>query len=89
MQRPQPLIPPQAFRLSITKFSHTTTLIDHVGPLTWNHVTGNRDLYCIYEKFFDAGSGPSKLIQKVIRGDGVLVRSSTHVNCNADQICLI
>lgn len=89
MQRPQPLITPQALRLSIAKFSNTTTLIDHIGPLTWNHITGNGDLYCIFEKFFDAGSVPSKLIQKVLRGDGVLVRSSTHINSNADQICLI
>ena len=89
MQRPQPLISPQAFRLSVAKFSHTTTLIDHVGPLTWNHVTGNGDLYCIFEKFPGAGSVPSKLIQKVIRGDVVLVRSFTHIKSHTDQILLI
>ncbi|KAJ5856309.1 uncharacterized protein N7529_010253 [Penicillium soppii] len=71
MQHPQPPIP-QILRLPIAKFSHTTTLIDHVGPLTWNHVTGNGDMYCIFERFFNSGPMPSRLIQKVFRGDAVL-----------------
>jgi hypothetical protein len=78
MQHPQPPIP-QILRLPIAKFSHTTTLIDHVGPLTWNHVTGNGDMYCIFERFFNSGPMPSRLIQKVFRGDAVLVRPSTNV----------
>ena len=80
MQHLQPPIPPQILRLSISKFSQTTTLIDHVGPLTWNHVTGNGNLYCIFEKFFDSGPVPSRLIQKVLRGDDVLVCSSTNLD---------
>ncbi|KAF9246069.1 hypothetical protein DTO006G1_92 [Penicillium roqueforti] len=67
-----PIIPPQVLRLAIAKFSHTTTAIDHVGPLTWNHVPGNGDLACIFEKFLDSGSVPSRMIQKVVRGDGIL-----------------
>ncbi|KUM59783.1 hypothetical protein ACN42_g7350 [Penicillium freii] len=72
MQHLQPPIPPQVLRLPIAKFSHTTTAIDHVGPLTWNHVPGNGDLACIFEKFLDSGSMPSRLIQKVVRGDSIL-----------------
>ncbi|KAJ5849944.1 hypothetical protein N7455_009800 [Penicillium solitum] len=72
MQHLQPPIPPQVLRLPIAKFSHTTTAIDHVGPLTWNHVPGNGGLACIFEKFLDSGSMPSRMIQKVVRGDGIL-----------------
>ncbi|KXG48195.1 uncharacterized protein PGRI_020650 [Penicillium griseofulvum] len=72
MQHLQPPIPPQVLRLAIAKFSHTTTAIDHVGPLTWNHIPGNGDLACIFEKFLDSGPIPSKMIQKVVRGDGIL-----------------
>ncbi|KAJ5435114.1 hypothetical protein N7491_005709 [Penicillium cf. griseofulvum] len=72
MHHLQPPIPPQVTRLAIAKFSHTTTAIDHVGPLTWNHIPGNEDLECIFEKFLDSGPVPSKMIQKVVRGDGIL-----------------
>ncbi|KAJ5418033.1 uncharacterized protein N7487_001583 [Penicillium crustosum] len=72
MQHLQPPIPPQVLRLPIAKFSHTTTAIDHVGPLTWNHVPGNGDLTCIFEKFLDSGSMPSRIVQKVVRGDDIL-----------------
>lgn len=79
MQHLQPPIPPQVLRLPIAKFSHTTTAIDHVGPLTWNHVPGNGGLACIFEKFLDSGSMPSRMIQKVVRGDGILVRSHSRI----------
>lgn len=75
MQHLQPAIPPQVLRLAIAKFSYTTTTIDHVGPLAWNHVSGNGDLACVFEKFLDSGSVPSRVIQKVIRGDGILVHT--------------
>ncbi|OQE06801.1 hypothetical protein PENVUL_c016G03278 [Penicillium vulpinum] len=72
MQHLQPHIPPQVLRLAIAKFSHTTTTIDHVGPLTWNHIPGSGDLACIFEKFLDSASVPSILIQKVVRGDCIM-----------------
>ncbi|QQK42520.1 hypothetical protein Pdw03_6421 [Penicillium digitatum] len=72
MQHLQPSTPPQVIRLAIAKFSHTTTAIDHVGPLTWNHVPGKVDLVCIFEKFLNLESVPSKMIQKVVRGDSIL-----------------
>ncbi|KAJ6072960.1 hypothetical protein N7467_011045 [Penicillium canescens] len=74
MQHLQPLQPhiPQVLRLTIVKFSHTTTAIDHIGPLTWNHVTGNGDLVCIFEKLQGTTSAPATLIQRVVRGDVIL-----------------
>ncbi|CAI7644432.1 unnamed protein product [Penicillium glandicola] len=72
MQHLQPPIPPQVLRLAIAKFSYTTTAIDHVGPLTWNHVPGNGDLACVFERFLDTRTIPSRMIQKVVRGDGIL-----------------
>jgi hypothetical protein len=86
MQHLQSAIPPQVCRLPIAKFSHTTTLFHHVAPLNWTHVTGNGDLFCIFEKIFDSGSAQSKLIQKVLHGDEVLVRSHPDIYSNADQI---
>ncbi|KAJ5773205.1 hypothetical protein N7457_008101 [Penicillium paradoxum] len=71
MQHLQPPIHPQVLRLAIAKFSHTTTAIDHVGPLNWTHVQGNGDLTCCFEKFLDSGSVPSRLILNVLRGDGI------------------
>ncbi|OQD83435.1 hypothetical protein PENANT_c016G10619 [Penicillium antarcticum] len=73
----QNLWPPQShisqvLRLAIAKFSHTTTAIDHIGPLTWNHVSGNEDLVCIFEKIHNGDSVPIRLIQRVIRGNVIL-----------------
>jgi hypothetical protein len=78
MQHLHPLQPhiPQVLRLTIVKFSHTTTAIDHIGPLTWNHVTGNGDLVCIFEKLQGTTSAPATLIQRVVRGDVILVPST-------------
>lgn len=63
-------------RLSLAKFSYTTTPIDHPGPLSWSHLNGNGDLVCIFDKFAATGSASSKLIMKVIRNDSVLVLST-------------
>lgn len=75
MQSLQPSVSPQILSLVIAKFSHTTTPIHHAGPLTWNHVNGNADLHCVFEKFIDSSAVPSMLIQKVMRGDEILVNS--------------
>ncbi|KAJ5328044.1 hypothetical protein N7452_008434 [Penicillium brevicompactum] len=72
MQRPQSSFPAQVHHFTIAKFSHTTTLIDHVGPLTWNHVTGNGELHCIFEKIADPSLVSSSLTQKVLRGNDML-----------------
>lgn len=75
MQHSQHSVPPQILSLVIAKFSHTTTPIHHAGPLTWNHVNGNADLYCVFEKLINTSPVPSSLIQKVMRGDEILVHS--------------
>ncbi|CAI7588905.1 unnamed protein product [Penicillium bialowiezense] len=72
MQRLQPSIPAQVHHFTIAKFSHTRTLIDHVGPLNWNHVTGDGDLLCIFERISDPNQVSSSLIQKVLRGNDML-----------------
>ncbi|CAG8124137.1 unnamed protein product [Penicillium olsonii] len=72
MQHMQPAGPPHVIHFTIAKFSQTTTSVDHVGPLNWNHVNGRGDLHCIFEKVADVGSAPSRLIQKVLRGDILL-----------------
>ncbi|KAJ5129583.1 uncharacterized protein N7515_005622 [Penicillium bovifimosum] len=64
--------PPQVLRLTIAKFSHTTTSTDHVGPLNWTHVHGNGDITCTFDKYLDLDSIPSRLIQKVFQGDDLL-----------------
>lgn len=67
---------PQITRLSLAKFSHTTTTIDHTGPLLWNHVNNtNGDLACILELFMGSPSTPARLIIRVARNDGILVGS--------------
>ncbi|CAI7661394.1 unnamed protein product [Penicillium manginii] len=63
---------PSGTRLSLAKFSYTTTPVDHPGPLSWSHINGNGDLVCIFDKFAATGSASSKTLMKVIRNDYVL-----------------
>ncbi|KAJ5583333.1 hypothetical protein N7535_001953 [Penicillium sp. DV-2018c] len=72
MSNTHPPNPPQALRIVITKFSHSTAGIDHAGPLHWTHIQGNGDLTCSFDKFVDSDSIPSRLIQKVSRGEEIL-----------------
>ncbi|CAG8011626.1 unnamed protein product [Penicillium salamii] len=71
MQHLQPAVLPQVIHFTVAKFSHTNTLVDHVGPLNWIHIIGG-DLHCVFEKLVDVGSTPSRLILKVLRGDVML-----------------
>ncbi|CAG8270500.1 unnamed protein product [Penicillium salamii] len=71
MQHLQPAVPPQVIHFTVAKFSHTNTLVDHVGPLNWIHIIGG-DLHCVFEKLANVGSTPSRLILKVLRGDIIL-----------------
>ncbi|CAG8932179.1 unnamed protein product [Penicillium salamii] len=79
MQHLQPAVLPQVIHFTATKFSHTNTLVDHVGPLNWIHIIGG-DLHCVFEKLVDVGSTPSRLILKVLRGDVMLEQ--------VDLVCL-
>jgi len=72
---PEQQIASQVVRLSLAKFSHTTTSIDHSGPLSWIHVNGRGDLVCLLDKFSGSPSTPSRLILRVLNIHGILVCS--------------
>lgn len=63
-------------RLSLAKFSYTTTPVDHPGPLSWSHINGLGDLACVFDKLTATESSSLKLIMKVTRGDSILVFSN-------------
>ncbi|KAJ5595075.1 uncharacterized protein N7459_001283, partial [Penicillium hispanicum] len=63
---------PQVTRLALAKFSHTTTPIDHNGPLAWTHVNGNGDVFCVLNMFICGPSVPPRLILKVVRNNSIL-----------------
>ncbi|KAJ5612528.1 hypothetical protein N7510_005722 [Penicillium lagena] len=64
---------PYLTHLALAKFSHTTTPIEHAGPLTWHHVNGNGELLCIFEKLPDSVSMPTRLILRVVQHQTTLV----------------
>ncbi|KAL4734879.1 hypothetical protein BDV11DRAFT_174375 [Aspergillus similis] len=47
----QPQEPTTLARFQLTKFSYTTSSINHRGPLTWSHVFGSGNLYGIFESY--------------------------------------
>ncbi|PYH45060.1 uncharacterized protein BP01DRAFT_277779, partial [Aspergillus saccharolyticus JOP 1030-1] len=62
--------PPQGTslaRLSLAKFSHVTTTMNHRGPLNWGHIIGNNDLIAIFERSHVTGSMSDGLILKILR----------------------
>ncbi|KAJ6095785.1 hypothetical protein N7486_006531 [Penicillium sp. IBT 16267x] len=67
-----PQIASQVTRLPLTKFSHTTTTINHSVPLSWTHVNGDGDLVCIVEQIPGEHSVPPRLVLRVARNDGIL-----------------
>ncbi|KAJ5759344.1 hypothetical protein N7520_006500 [Penicillium odoratum] len=67
-------IAPQRTCLPLTKFSHTTTTINHGGPLAWTHVNSDVDLVCILEQISGERSVPPRLLLRVARNDGILIR---------------
>ncbi|KAJ5105624.1 hypothetical protein NUU61_002971 [Penicillium alfredii] len=72
MQHPPHHNIPQTTRLALAKFSHTTTTIDHVGPLTWSHINGNGDIICIFEQSPGTVSRPAELVLRVIQNSGIV-----------------
>ncbi|KAJ5168713.1 uncharacterized protein N7482_004307 [Penicillium canariense] len=72
MQQPPDQAPRMLFPLS--KFSHTTTLINHSGPFVWTHVNGNDDLFCELEKHAGIAVSPPSLIMKVVHKRRTLER---------------
>ncbi|CAK40610.1 uncharacterized protein BO96DRAFT_337468 [Aspergillus niger CBS 101883] len=61
-------------RLSLAKFSHTTTSLTHRGPLNWSHIMGNGDLTAIFEKRTMTSFTPDRVLLKVLRVHDSLVR---------------
>ncbi|OOF99069.1 hypothetical protein ASPCADRAFT_42655 [Aspergillus carbonarius ITEM 5010] len=53
-------------RLSLAKFSHTTTSLNHRGPLHWSHVMGNGNLIGIFEKRTLTSFTPDRVLLKVL-----------------------
>lgn len=60
-------------RLSLAKFSHTTTSLTHRGPLNWSHIMGNGDLTAIFEKRTMTSFTPDRVLLKVLRVHDSLV----------------
>lgn len=78
-----PRIASQVTRLPLTKFSHTTTTINHSVPLCWTHVNGDGNLACILEQIPGEHSVPPRLVMRVARNDGILVFTSAfHLQSN-------
>ncbi|PYI14227.1 hypothetical protein BO99DRAFT_312936, partial [Aspergillus violaceofuscus CBS 115571] len=52
-------------RLSLAKFSHVTTSLNHRGPLNWGHIIGNNDLAATFEnsRATNSSSGSSILLR--------------------------
>ncbi|KAJ5093876.1 hypothetical protein N7456_009737 [Penicillium angulare] len=62
----------KATRLPLSKFSHTTTTIDHSGPLSWTHVNDAEQLICVLEQVSTGPSTIPKLFMRVSQHDIVL-----------------
>lgn len=58
----------QLARVSLAKFSHTTTSSSHNGPLNWSHIFGNGDITAILESHV-----ASRVLLKVFQGHEILV----------------
>ena len=57
----------QLARVSLAKFSHTTTPNNQNGPLNWNHIFGNGDMSAVLER------QTTTVLFKVVRGVEILV----------------
>ncbi|RAK97721.1 uncharacterized protein BO80DRAFT_481791 [Aspergillus ibericus CBS 121593] len=74
-------------RLSLAKFSHTTTSLNHRGPLHWSHVMGNGDLVGIFERRTMTNFTPDRILLKVIGVHGNLEEIDlTHFAIEAGNI---
>ncbi|RAH57482.1 hypothetical protein BO85DRAFT_449464 [Aspergillus piperis CBS 112811] len=63
----QPPDPTVLTRLSLAKFSHTTTSLTHRGPLNWSHIMGNGDMTAIFERRTMTSFTPDRVLMKVLR----------------------
>ncbi|PYI11305.1 hypothetical protein BO78DRAFT_413783 [Aspergillus sclerotiicarbonarius CBS 121057] len=77
-------------RLSLAKFSHTTTSLNHRGPLHWSHVMGNGDLIGVLERRAMTSFTPDRILLKVLGVHGNLViptGSEKQSETGANQTC--
>jgi hypothetical protein len=66
----------QLARLSLAKFSHTTTSIHHNGPLNWSHVFSNGDIVCSFLKGSGGiSSAQSPIFLRVYQDQTIMVLS--------------
>lgn len=73
----KPQEPNQLARLPLAKFSHTTTAVNHNGPLNWSHVFGNGDIIGIIESQATLATAPARVLLKVFRDYEILVMQGT------------
>lgn len=69
----QPHETTQLARLPLAKFSHTTTAVNHNGPLNWSHVFGNGDITGIIEKQAAFATAPATVLLTVFQDYEILV----------------
>lgn len=62
----------QIARLTLAKFSHTTTSINHSGPFSWTHIIGNGEITAVFERFPMLASGATQTLLKVFQGYNLL-----------------
>lgn len=70
-----PREPSQIARLVLAKFSHTTTSIDHSGPLSWTHITGHGDIVAVFERYPALASASAGTWLKIFQNHEKLVTS--------------
>ncbi|KAJ5287424.1 hypothetical protein N7478_003110 [Penicillium angulare] len=63
---------PKVTRLPLSKFSHTTTTIDHSGPLSWTHVNDAQQLTCVLEQSSTCPSTIPRLLMRVSQNNMIL-----------------
>lgn len=65
----------QIARLTLAKFSHTTTSINHSGPFSWTHIIGNGEIAAVFERLPILAPGATQTLLKVFQGYNLLVIS--------------
>lgn len=71
--------PSQLARLPLAKFSHTTTAVNHNGPLNWSHLFGNGDIIGIIESQVTLATASARVLLKVFRDYEILVLQCTSI----------
>ncbi|KAL5357457.1 hypothetical protein BJX96DRAFT_16419 [Aspergillus floccosus] len=62
----------QLGHLSLAKFSHTTTSLNHKGPFNWSHIPGDGNMIGIFERITTSPSTAKCLLLKIAHNNHVL-----------------